>query len=285
MKAIALVVNPHRPAATELAVRASKWCAAQGVAVQVAASERAPAPPGATEVDAAELAAGVDLIMSIGGDGTMLHTVELVYPTTVPIVGINAGQLGYLNAFEASELESALDRIASGDFDVQQRSMVECVVDTPQREVRWFGLNEVVLERIDSGRLVRLEVAINGAPFTTYAADGVIVSTPTGSTAYSFSVRGPIVSPTGRLLALTPVSPHMLFDRSLVLAADETIEMSVIDDCAVVVFVDGGAAVSSVSARGCVAGWPTIRSRSWRPRVGLPPDLEGQVLVAGPLSA
>ena len=239
MKAIALVVNPHRPAATELAVRVSKWCAAQGVAVQVAASEHAPAPPGATEVDAAELAAGVDLIMSIGGDGTMLHTVELVYPTTVPIVGINAGQLGYLNAFEASELESTLDRIASGDFDVQQRSMVECVVETPQREVRWFGLNEVVLERIDSGRLVRLEVAINGAPFTTYAADGVIVSTPTGSTAYSFSVRGPIVSPTGRLLALTPVSPHMLFDRSLVLAADETIEMSVIDDCAVVVFVDG----------------------------------------------
>ncbi|HEY1740704.1 MAG TPA: NAD(+)/NADH kinase [Acidimicrobiia bacterium] len=239
MKAIALVVNPDRPAAAELAVRAAKWCAEQGVAVQVAASERAAVPPGAAEVDADALAAGADLIMSLGGDGTMLHTVDIVYPTTVPIVGINAGQLGYLNAFEASELETALDRIARGDFDVQQRSMVECVVETPQHEVRWFGLNEVVLERVDSGRLVRLEVAINGAPFTTYAADGVIVSTPTGSTAYSFSVRGPIVSPTGRLLALTPVSPHMLFDRSLVLAADETIELSVIDECAVALFVDG----------------------------------------------
>ncbi len=239
MRAIALVVNPDRRAAVELARRAAKWCADHGVAVQVAASEQAPVPPGAAQVDAAALATGVELIVSIGGDGTMLHTVDLVYPTAVPIVGINAGQLGYLNAFEGSELETALDGIGRGDFEVQERSMVECAVESPHTEACWFGLNEVVLERADSGRLVRLEVAINGVPFTTYAADGVIVSTPTGSTAYSFSVRGPIVSPTGRLLVLTPVSPHMLFDRSLVLAADETIELSVVDRCSVTVFVDG----------------------------------------------
>jgi NAD+ kinase len=208
--------------------------------VQVARTAADVAPPGAIEVEPDQLAKGVDLVVSLGGDGTMLHTVDLVYPTDVPVVGINAGQLGYLNAFEGSELESALDRIARGDYEVQARTMVECVVRTPgQPDARWFGLNEVVLERVDSGRLVRLEVAINHVPFTTYAADGVIVSTPTGSTAYAFSVRGPIVSPTGRLLMLTPVSPHMLFDRSLVFAADEVIDLSVVDECSVVVFVDG----------------------------------------------
>ncbi len=226
MRAVALVENTSRPAAAALAARATEWCEQHGVAVR--------------EVGAAPLADDIDLIVSIGGDGTMLNTVDLVYPTPIPIVGINAGQLGYLNAFEGAEIESALDRIANGDFEVQRRCVVECVVESPGEETaRWFGLNEVVLERIDSGRLVRLEVAINGVPFTTYAADGVIVSTPTGSTAYSFSVRGPIVSPTGRLLVLTPVSPHMLFDRSLVLAADETVELSVIDECSVTVYIDG----------------------------------------------
>ena len=240
MRAVGLVVNPDRPAAGALARRVAEWCSARSIEVHVGAFEDVPRLPGAIEVEAEQLAKDVDLIVSLGGDGTMLHTVDLVYPTTVPVVGINAGQLGYLNAFEGTELESALDRMARGDYEVQSRSMVECLVEAPGvEEKRWYGLNEVVLERVDSGRLVRLEVAINGIPFTTYAADGVIVSTPTGSTAYTFSVRGPIVSPTGRLLVMTPVSPHMLFDRSLVFAADESVELSVLDECAVVVYVDG----------------------------------------------
>ncbi len=240
MQAVGLVVNPERPAALALADRAAAWCSQHAISVHVAASEHGLHPTGAVVVADAEFAAGVDLVLSLGGDGTMLHTVALVYPSPVPVVGINGGQLGYLNAFEASELETALDRLMTGDFSVQARTVVECVVETPgQPTQRWFGLNEVVLEKPDSGRVVRLEVAINGVAFTTYAADGVIVATPTGSTAYTFSVRGPIVSPTARLLVLTPVSPHMLFDRSLVLAAEEAIQLSVIDDRSVALFVDG----------------------------------------------
>ena len=97
--------------------------------------------------------------------------------------------------------------------------------DGPTRG-KWYALNEAVLEKVHTGRLVRLEVEINGAPFTTYAADGVIVATPTGSTAYSFSARGPIVSPRHRCLLLTPVSPHMLFDRALVLDPEESVASS-----------------------------------------------------------
>jgi len=120
---------------------------------------------------------------------------------------------------------------------------------------RWFALNETVLEKVHSGRTARLAVEVNGTDFTTYVADGVIVATPTGSTAYSFSARGPIVSPRLRCLLLTPVSPHMLFDRSLVLAAEETLRFGVSDDRSVVLSADGRelgelAAGDSVSCTG-----------------------------------
>jgi len=104
---------------------------------------------------------------------------------------------------------------------------------------RWWALNEAVLEKAQSGRVARLDVLINGAFFTTYAADGVIVSTPTGSTAYSFSARGPIVSPRQRCILLTPVSPHMLFDRSLVLGGEEELGFVVVDERTVVLTLDG----------------------------------------------
>ena len=190
-------------------------------------------------VAASGFAEGLDLVLSIGGDGTMLRTVELVYPERVPILGVNAGQLGYLSAVEASELEDALPRLMRGEFEISERMMLEVVVRSAAGERRAFALNEAVLEKTGAGRLIRLLVSINGTPFTTYAADGVIVATATGSTAYSFSARGPIVSPAHRCLLLTPVSPHMLFDRSLVLGADEDLELLVTDGRPVSLTIDG----------------------------------------------
>ena len=154
--------------------------------------------------------------------------------------GVNVGQLGYLTEVEPQDLPAALERVIAGDYEVTERMVLEITVesDGPARG-KWYALNEAVLEKVHTGRLVRLEVEINGAPFTTYAADGVIVATPTGSTAYSFSARGPIVSPRHRCLLLTPVSPHMLFDRSLVLDADESVRFVVCDDRSVVLTADG----------------------------------------------
>ena len=157
----------------------------------------------------------------------MLHCVQLVYPSAVPLLGVNAGQLGYLTAIEPDELEPALPRLLAGDYRISERMMLEVVFTTGSAVRSEFALNEAVLERQLSGHLVRFDLAINGTPFTTYAADGVIVATPTGSTAYSFSVRGPIASPALRCLLLTPISPHMLFDRSLVLAAHEELDFVV----------------------------------------------------------
>src|SRR5207248_2089829 len=134
----------------------------------------------------------------------------------------------------------ALDRVLTGDYAVAERMVLEIDVDSPgPARGRWFALNEAVLEKVHTGRLVRLEVEVNGVPFTPYAADGVIIATPTGSTAYSFSARGPIASPRLHCLILTPVSPHMLFDRALVLAAEETLRFVVCEDRSVILTADG----------------------------------------------
>jgi NAD+ kinase len=247
MEAVGLVPHRERPVAHDLARRARAWLLEQGIEVRVPEADADAAGLTDCAVAAAGFAKGLDLVLALGGDGTMLRAVELVYPEPVPILGVNAGQLGYLSALEATEFEAALPRLMRGEFEVSERMMLEIVIKADARaagepveaERSVFALNEAVVEKVGAGRLIRLLVSINGTPFTTYAADGVIVATPTGSTAYSFSARGPIVSPGHRCLLLTPVSPHMLFDRSLVLGADEELELLVTDGRPVALTVDG----------------------------------------------
>ncbi|HKA94577.1 MAG TPA: NAD(+)/NADH kinase, partial [Acidimicrobiia bacterium] len=187
-----------------------------------------------------QFAEGLDVAVSLGGDGTMLRTVDIVYEAGVPVLGVNVGDLGYLTEVEPGALDRALERLLAGDYDVAERMALQVDVDsTGPAKGRWWALNEAVLEKAQSGRVTRLDVRINGAFFTTYAADGVIIATPTGSTAYSFSARGPIVSPRLRCLVLTPVSPHMLFDRSLVLDGADELSFVVVDERTVVLTLDG----------------------------------------------
>jgi NAD+ kinase len=240
MNAVGLVPNAERPVARALAEQAVGWLSSRGVTVRIPNDTGGDLPAAAVAVAPEHFADDLDLVICLGGDGTMLHTFTLVYPRPVPILGVNAGQLGYLSALEAGELEAAIPALLDGDFDVSERSVVECTVQSAgSASGIWYGLNELVLEKVHSGKVIRLEVGINGQPFTSYAADGVIVATPTGSTAYSFSARGPIVSPSTRLLVLTPVSPHMLFDRPLVLAGDETLEFVVRGERAPAITIDG----------------------------------------------
>jgi NAD+ kinase len=201
---------------------------AAGADVRVPATDAAAGAIDATVVEPDKFATGLDWALSLGGDGTMLRTVDLVGNDNVPVLGVNVGQMGFLNEIEPEDLEQALSRVLAGNYLVQERMLLSVTVTSagPAAGQR-VAFNEAVLEKVSSGHLVRLVVSINGKFFTTYAADGVIVSTPTGSTAYNFSARGPIVSPTHRCLLLTPVSPHMLFDHSLVMAPDETLAFEV----------------------------------------------------------
>ena len=198
----------------------------------VEAGPEVDAPPGA-------MAGDFDAVLSFGGDGTMLRTVALVAARGIPILGVNCGQMGYLTEIEPEALDAVLVRLHAGDFAISERTMLSVVVQSVgSAGGSWAALNEVVLEKPNAGRLVRFEVVINGAPFTSYAADGVIVATPTGSTAYSFSAGGPIVSPRLACFLMTPVSPHMLFDRTLVLADDEELVLHVTDRPAILT-IDG----------------------------------------------
>jgi NAD+ kinase len=226
--------------ALDLARYAATWFGDHGVEVRLGRDEAAAIGLPALAADAEGFPDGLDLAISLGGDGTMLRTVDLVYEVGTAVLGVNVGQMGYLTEVEPGELDVALERLLAGDYEVDERMVLEVSVlsDGPAAG-RWWALNEAVLEKERSERMVRLEVFINGTSFTTYAADGVIVATPTGSTAYSFSARGPIVSPRHRCLLLTPVSPHMLFDRALVLGADEELRFEVIDACSVVLMLDG----------------------------------------------
>jgi NAD+ kinase len=222
IRSVGLVPHCDRASARVWARAAAEWFGSADVAVRVPKEEARAIGMPELGVAPDEFLEGLDLVVSLGGDGTMLHAVDLVYPAPVPILGVNVGQLGYLTDVEPEELEPSMPRLLAGDFAVLERMVLSVVVaSTGSAAGSWFALNEAALEKQRSGHLIRLDVSINGSAFTTYAADGVIVATPTGTTAYSFSVRGPIASPALRCLVLTPVSPHMLFDRSLVLADRE----------------------------------------------------------------
>jgi len=240
LRVVGIVPHRDRPLAHELAQRAAAWFGERGLEVRVPAGDAQAAGLAELGVDESEFPVGLDLAISLGGDGTMLRTVDLAYETGAAVLGVNVGQLGYLTEVEPDDLDGALERLMIGDFEVDERMVLEVVVASAgPASGRWWALNEAVIEKEQPGRLVRLAVAINGAFFTTYAADGVIIATPTGSTAYSFSARGPIVSPRHRCMLLTPVSPHMLFDRALVLGADEELRFTVTDGRHVVLTIDG----------------------------------------------
>src|SRR5438132_6181462 len=239
---IALVVHGLRPEATALARDVATWLIAQGHQVRVPTPDADQAGLEEWSCDPDKLTLGLDLAVSVGGDGTMLRAVRLVSAVDVPVLGVNLGRLGYLAQAEPGELRVALERFVAGDYGIEERLMIEVEVDAPSGALpagSRIGLNEAMVEEPASGRTVSLSVSINGRSFLTYAADGLIVATPTGSTAYSFSARGPIISPTLRALSMTPVSAHMLFDRPMVLGPTETIRIEVIDDRPATLTVDG----------------------------------------------
>jgi NAD+ kinase len=174
--------------------------------------------------------------VAIGGDGTVLAASQQALAADVPVLAFNLGTIGFLADAEASQLDQVLDALAAGRL--QERTRMTIAVEMPGGEIA-DGINDIVVEKIHSQRLVSLVVAVDGVSFLTYRADGLVAATSTGSTAYSFSAGGPLVDPAVEALLLTPVAPHSLFSRTLVLAASATIDIGVGTDRPVRVSVDG----------------------------------------------
>jgi NAD+ kinase len=242
---VLLVAHHQRAEAAALAQVAAGWLRERGHEAWMTPDDAAALSVVDLEGHAEPTTA--DLVISLGGDGTMLRAVQMMAGAPVPIIGVNVGLLGYLTEVEPPALTAALERFVAGpaadrgDWAIDVRMMLDVVTErSGGTHIEHFrALNEAVLEKQEAGHTVRLLVSIDGETFTSYAADGLIVATPTGSTAYSFSARGPVVSPRHRALLLTPVSPHMLFDRSLVLDPDEAVTVEVIGHRTVALSVDG----------------------------------------------
>jgi len=226
MTSVAVVAHHERSTARALAEQAAQWCIDHDVTFWMPDEDAQALDLGGcgSERPIAE----ADLVLSLGGDGTILRSVRLLEGAPVPVLGVNLGSLGYLTQVEPDRLAESLDRFVGGSepdaWRLDRRMMLDVAVNGV---VVGRALNEAVVEKAESGHTVRLLARIDGEPFTYYAADGLIVATPTGSTAYSLSARGPVVSPRHRAMLLTPVSPHMLFDRTLVLDPSEIIEIEV----------------------------------------------------------
>ena len=240
---VGILAHHIRPLAATLAVHLALEFERRGAVVRVPASEAKVDGLHRWSCPDEEFPVGMSVALSLGGDGTMLRTVDLVVDHDVPVLGINIGHLGYLTAIQPEEIEAHIDDLMSGRFLVEQRmTLAVHVVDGMGTPVRVYtALNEAVLEKSVAGNTVRLGVALNGVPFTDYSADGLIVATPTGSTAYAFSSRGPVVSPLLRAMVVVPVAAHMLFDRSLVLDPGEEVTVRVHDGRLASLFVDGRA--------------------------------------------
>ena len=171
-----------------------------------------------------------DLVVSVGGDGTFLRAALAAQAAACPVLGVKVGRVGFLTEVEPDEAVELLRKVLAGGATIEERLAVTAEPEAAAGFAVQWGLNEIMVEKHSRNRLVRLAVFVDGAYVTTFSADGVIVATPTGSTAYSFSARGPIVTPSVNCLVLTPIAAHMVFDRSFVLDASQRVTVEVEGD-------------------------------------------------------
>lgn len=182
-----------------------------------------------------ELCKKVDFLVSIGGDGTLLSVVRNSFNYDIPILGIHMGTLGFLTDIIYEEFPTFLNDFKSGNYRIDNRMLVECCVD----DKCFVAFNDIVISRKTVSSMIKLKAKIDGNSFNSYYGDGVIISTPTGSTAYNLSVGGPIVYPLTEAFIITPVAPHSLTQRPLVMPADIIIEFKISDEQGAILLIDG----------------------------------------------
>ncbi len=218
---IGLVASFDRPKVGAVAAQILIWGKKAGVELFVADEPGRPAVD-ATVVSEGKLVSSADAIFAVGGDGTILRTARLVGDSQKPILGINAGGLGFLTELSPENLAESLDRFKSGNYQLEKRAVLQAEIKSSGQ--KFFALNDVVVEKGEVRRLVRLSLWAGGEYICSYASDGLVFATPTGSTAYSLSVGGPILNPKLPAIIVAPVSPHTLGSRPIIFDAGEVLE-------------------------------------------------------------
>lgn len=179
-----------------------------------------------------------DFLVTIGGDGTLISAVRRSYDFQLPVLGIHAGKLGFLADLDFCELETFVDKLLIGEYRIDERAMLQATITTKTGVSQIVAFNDIVLTRPSISKMIRLETYVEGKAFNTYYGDGVVISTPTGSTAYNLSAGGPVLFPLTSVFALTPICPHSLTQRPVVLPGHYEIEIKTPDSSALVI-VDG----------------------------------------------
>ncbi len=230
-RSVLLLAHTGRPRTTEMAREAATRLLAAGVQVRLLAEEAGDvAVEGATICSAGpHAAAGTELVLVLGGDGTILRAAELARGARVPLLGVNLGRVGFLAEVEAGSLDETLDGVLARDYAVEERLTVDVLatLDGTPLGTGW-ALNEVSVEKGASERVLDVVVEVDGRPLSRWGCDGVLASTPTGSTAYAFSAGGPIVWPTVEAVLVVPVSAHALFARPMVVSPSSMLAMEVL---------------------------------------------------------
>lgn len=227
IKRVGLIGNPAKPECASIIRKASRLIERAG---RVALADG----------EAAALAREADVLLVFGGDGTMLRAARDIAGSRTPLLGINIGGLGFLTAVPSKDLARALEHLWRGEFKYESRALIEARGRCNGKLIRKAALNDIVISRGALSRLISLEVSVNGELITRYRCDGLIVSSPTGSTAYSLAAGGAVVLPTAEVFALTPVCPHALSNRSIILPLDSTVRIKAMNAApATLLSVDG----------------------------------------------
>jgi NAD+ kinase len=230
---IALAVHPENQEAYALAEKIASFLMSEGKTILLGT------------MDDQELKDGIfggsqDLLIALGGDGTMLRAGHISAPSRVPILGINLGSFGFLTEIQRDDWQAALQRVLQGDYWLEERMMLKTVLRRDEKEIgRWNALNDAVISRGETIRPVKLGIFINSRHLSTIVADAIIASTATGSTAYAMAAGGPILSPELRNMILVPVAPHLSIEQSLVLSEDVVISVTVRTSHQAVMSIDG----------------------------------------------
>lgn len=221
-RTVLVLTNPHRPAtheAGEVAIAALKEASVHVVTEFDRAQFEA---TGSTDIDAA---------MILGGDGTMLHAVDLTYGTGIPLLGVNLGRVGFLAELERDDVAHAAQLLGAGEFFVEPRGTLDVTVTRLDgTQVHGWALNEVTVERVNSRRILDVLIDVDGVPLSSFGCDGAIIATPTGSTAHAFSAGGPVIWPSVNAMLFVPLAAHALFARPLVLGPASVLGLELRDN-------------------------------------------------------
>jgi NAD+ kinase len=236
---VGILARTDKPQSATLVRSLAEALAGRGV--EVLLENNTAALTGSPGVDDRQLASSCDLLLVLGGDGTILRALHRMRGVAPPIFGINVGSLGFLTGVSGEDWSRAVDSIAAGDFKLSSRTLLRVELERDGRIVETFtGLNDAVVSRGHHSQLIKVEVRIDGEELSVYHADGLIVATPTGSTAYSMSAGGPLLLPDSACLVITPICPHVLTNRSTVVADTAQLELRLVSPGpGVTVNVDG----------------------------------------------